>query len=155
MREDEITAPATITDAALRPFVGFNLKRAWNVIHTDLAQTLEPLGLRMITFSALVLIGENPGLSQAQLASALSVERPNLVAVTDELSSKGLVSRDRLPSDRRAYALRLTTAGARLLAQATEAVHAHEARLYAGVSDEDRRTMLAALAMIETGTGRS
>ncbi|WP_298495704.1 MarR family winged helix-turn-helix transcriptional regulator [uncultured Maritimibacter sp.] len=150
MGEDQITAPSTITDAALRPFVGFNLKRAWNVIHADLSQTLEPLGLRMITFSALVLIGENPGLSQAQLAAALSVERPNLVAVTDELSAKGLVSRNRLPADRRAYALQLTGTGARLLAQASEAVHAHEARLYAALSVDERRILRAALTKIET-----
>ena len=60
--------------------------------------------------------------NQAQLAAALSVERPNLVAVTDELTRRGLISRERVPSDRRTYALRLTTAGARLLAQATEAL---------------------------------
>ena len=152
MREDQITAPSTITDAALRPYIGFNVKRAWNVIHADLLQTLEPLGLRMITFSALVLIGENPGLSQAQLAAALSVERPNLVAVTDELSAKGLVSRDRLPADRRAYALQLTATGARLLAQASEAVHAHEAQLYAGLSAEEYRVLRRALAKIESAS---
>lgn len=153
---EETDTAKKVTDAALRPFLGFNLRRAWNVIHADLGATLDPLGLRMITFSALVVIGDNPGLSQAQLAAALSVERPNLVAVTDELTRRGLISRERVPSDRRTYALRLTTAGARLLAQATEAVHAHETSLYAGLTGDDRARLLGALAKIEaTGTGRS
>jgi DNA-binding MarR family transcriptional regulator len=155
VREDTDTAN-TVTDAALRPFLGFNLRRAWNVIHADLAATLEPLGLRMITFSALTVIGDNPGLSQAQLASALAVERPNLVAVTEELTKRDLISRDRVPSDRRTYALRLTTAGARLLAQATEAVQAHERALYAGLSDADKARLRTLLGKIEsTGTERS
>ena len=68
---EETDTAKKVTDAALRPFLGFNLRRAWNVIHADLGATLDPLGLRMITFSALVVIGDNPGLSQAQLAAAL------------------------------------------------------------------------------------
>ncbi|MAM63135.1 MarR family transcriptional regulator [Maritimibacter sp. UBA3975] len=155
VREDTDTAK-TVTDAALRPFLGFNLRRAWNVIHADLTATLEPHDLRMITFSALAVIGDNPGLSQAQLATALSVERPNLVPVTDELASRGLVTRERVPSDRRTYALRLTASGASLLARATTAVHDHESALYADLGEADRATLIAAFRRIEsTGTGRS
>ena len=44
----------------------------------------------------------------------------------------------------------------RQLAQATEAVHAHETSLYAGLTGDDRAQLLGALAKIEaTGTGRS
>lgn len=145
-----------VTDAALRPFVGFNLRVVWNLIHADLLATLEPFGLRMITFSALTVIAENPGLSQAQLAGALSVERPNLVSVTDELAQRELVTRERVPSDRRTYALQLTAAGARLLAQATAAVRAHEEALYANLSAEERKALVASLRKIEAkGTGRN
>ncbi|MEC7765297.1 MAG: MarR family transcriptional regulator [Pseudomonadota bacterium] len=153
---EETDTAKRVTDEALRPYLGFNLRRAWNVIHADLAATLDPLGLRMITFSALTVIGDNPGLSQAQLAAALSVERPNLVAVTEELTTRGLISRDRVPSDRRTYALRLTTAGARLLAQASEAVHTHERQLYSVLSEAELESLRAMLGKIEsTGTERS
>lgn len=155
----ETTKPNTATrvsDAALRVFVGYNVKRTMNAIRSDLKTALEPLGLRMITYSALTLIGENPSLSQAQLAAALSVERPNLVAVVEELVERGLVSRDRVPTDRRTYALRLTTQGACLLAQATEAVNAHEERVLAGVSPEEHEALIRVLARIEkNGTERS
>lgn len=154
-REETKTAVPAL-DGSLRPFLGFNLRRAWNATHADLMRTLEPFGLRMITFSALAVIGEHPGLSQAALAAALSVERPNLVAVTDELTTRGLVSRERVPSDRRTYALNLTAAGSTLLAEAVAAVHAHEDRLYAGLTEADKQALLVALAKIEsTGTGRS
>lgn len=145
-----------ITDTALRQFVGFNVKRGMNVIHFDLKQTLDPFGLRMVTFSALLLIGDNPGLSQAQLAQALSMERPNLVSIVDELAGRDLVTRDRVPTDRRTYALRLTTAGARLLAQVTAAVVEHENELFNGIDQSDLDHMIATLKLIErNGSGRS
>lgn len=149
------TAPR-ISDEALRPFVGYSIKRAMNVIRADLRDVLDPMDLRMITFSALTLIGDNPALSQAQLAAALSVERPNLVAVIDELAGRGLISREKVPTDRRTYALRLTTQGARLLARATEAVQAHEDKLLEGLDPDDLATLRRVLADIErNGTERS
>ncbi len=151
------TAPDTrhVSDDALRQLVGFNIKRAMNVIAGDLRTTLTPFELRMVTYSALTLIGDNPSLSQAQLAAALSVERPNLVNVIEELAGRGLISRDRVPTDRRTNALRLTTQGARLLAQATEAVRAHEAQLLDGIDPADIATLRAVLGRIErNGTER-
>lgn len=151
------TAPDThhVSDEALRHLVGFNIKRAMNVIAGDLRDTLTPFELRMVTFSALTLIGDNPSLSQAQLAAALAVERPNLVNVIEELAGRDLISRDRVPTDRRTNALRLTTQGARLLAQATEAVRAHEARLLDGIDPADIATLRAVLGRIErNGTER-
>ena len=80
----------------------------------DLTQTLKPLGLRMLTYTALVLIVENPGLSQSQLAAAMDVERPNLVEIIDELEQRALVLRRRVPADRRIYALTATPEGIQL-----------------------------------------
>ena len=51
-----------INDDTLRTFVGYHLKRSFNVIQSDLIETLRPFDLRMLTYSALVLIVDNPGL---------------------------------------------------------------------------------------------
>lgn len=138
-----------ISDATLREFTGYNMKRAFMVIQADVTRTLEPFGLRMVTYSALAIIGDNPGLSQTQLAAALVIERPNLVVIVDELERKDLVSRDRVPTDRRTYALRLTSEGARLLARATEAVRGHEARMMQGIGKADEAALIASLNKIE------
>lgn len=138
-----------ITDATLRQFTGYSMKRAFITIQADVARTLDPFGLRMITFSALAMVGDNPGLSQSQLAAGLAIERPNLVVIIDELERRDLITRDRVPTDRRTYALQLTDEGAQLLSQATEALLAHEERIMKDVAGDDEAAMLRAFKHIE------
>lgn len=124
-----------VSDETLRKALGYHMKRAFNVIQTDLSETLKPLGLRMLTYTALVLIVDNPGLSQSQLADAMDIERPNLVVIVDELEQNELILRERVPSDRRTYALNATLAGRQLYEQAVAAVQSHEARLLARLDE--------------------
>ena len=116
----------TVSDAPLRQFVGYHIKRAFNVIQADLSKVLQQFELRMLSYSVLVLIVENPGIRQSQLSDTLAIERPNLVIIIDELESRELIVRDRLLSDRRAYLLQATLAGHHLCEKAFEAVSAHE-----------------------------
>lgn len=125
-------------DAVLRELLGYHIKRAQSAIQADLNAALKPLDLRMLTFSALAVVASSPGLRQAQLADALSIERPNLVVVLDELERRGLILRDRVPTDRRAYALKATLEGRRLFEAAQAAVKSHEAALFAGISAADQ-----------------
>ncbi|GAB4350375.1 MAG: MarR family transcriptional regulator [Oricola sp.] len=148
-RGAEETAPASVSDETLRGFAGYNMKRAFNVIQADLARTLEPFGLRMITFTALILVADNPGLSQTQLAGALAVERSNLVSIVDDLEKSGLVVRNPALNDRRSHALCATLAGKRLCEKAVHAVRAHEARLLACLDARERAALVAALQQIE------
>ncbi|MEZ5768904.1 MAG: MarR family transcriptional regulator [Paracoccaceae bacterium] len=145
-----------VSDATLRRLVGYNLKRAFLVIGADLARTLEPYELRMLTYTALTLVADNPGLSQSQLADAMQVERPNLVVIVDELETRGLITRDRVPTDRRTYALQITDEGAQLLAEATRAVGEHENQMMGGLTKAEEAALISTLNRIETsGTGRS
>lgn len=136
-------------DAALRRLVGYRLKRAFAVIQADLARVLDPFGLRMVPFSALLVIARQPGIGQGQLAAALAMERSNLVAPLDLLERRGLVRRAGVPGDRRALALMPTAAGEALAAQALAAVEAHEARLLSGLAAGDVAALIRACAAIE------
>lgn len=141
-----------ISDETLREFIGYHIKRAFNLVQADLNQTLKPLGLRMVTYSALVLIVDNPGLRQSQLAEALDVERANLVVIIDELEGRDLITRDRVPTDRRAYALNPTLAGRRLYDRALEAVRGHEARILNGMGKETKQAVIGAMSLIRRGS---
>ncbi len=143
------TVEVRITDNALRSFAGYTMKRAFNAIKADVTAALKPHGLRMVTFSALSVIDENPGLRQSQLALALAIERPNLVVLLDELEGAGLIARERVPEDRRAYALRPTEAGRAVLNAATEDVRRHDARMTAALTAEERAGLIAMLRGIE------
>ncbi|GKY88050.1 MarR family winged helix-turn-helix transcriptional regulator [Sinisalibacter aestuarii] len=147
--------PESVSDATLRGLIGYSMKRAFMVIRADLARTLEPFELRMMTFTALTLVADNPGLSQSQLAQAMAVERPNLVVIVDELETRGLITRDRVPTDRRTYALHITSEGAQLLARATRAVHQHENGIMGKLTAEEEAALIATLKRIEASGGRS
>ncbi|WP_146346357.1 MarR family winged helix-turn-helix transcriptional regulator [Falsiphaeobacter marinintestinus] len=141
-------APVEINDDTLRGFVGYHIKRAFNVIQDDLTATLKPFGLRMLTHTALILIVDNPGLSQSQLAAAMDIERSNLVVIIDELEGRELIIRDRVPNDRRAYALKATLTGRRLCEKAVAACTDHEARIFAGLDTSTRDTLLKVLSSV-------
>ncbi|WP_299048371.1 MarR family transcriptional regulator [uncultured Tateyamaria sp.] len=149
MRKVEQHTESDVTDAALRQFVGYNMKRAFNVLQADLARTLEPFGLRMLTFSALSMIVENPGLRPSQLAGALSVERANVVVYVDRLEEAGWVTRAPCADDRRAYALQCTIAGRRVYDKAVAAVRAHDRRMLDGLRAVEIAAVKKALARIE------
>ncbi len=138
-----------VSDDTLRHFVGYHIKRAMNVVQADLAKTLRPFDLRMVTYSALVLIVDNPGLRQSQLAAAMDIERPNLVVIIDELERRDLILREKVPTDRRAYALMPTLAGRQLCEKAVAAVTDHEARLFAGLTGPEIKDMIRALKQVE------
>jgi len=137
------------SDATLRRFLGYHMKRAMNVVQADLAATLKPFDLRMVTYSALVLIVDNPGLRQSQLADAMDIERPNLVVIVDELERRDLILREKVPTDRRAYALMPTLSGRQLCQRAIAAVAAHEARLLAGLSQPEIEAATRIMQRIE------
>lgn len=154
LKPDVQTGTVSVSDSTLRSLYGYQIKRAFNVIQSDLNRTLKPFELRMITYTALVLIVDNPGLRQSQLAAAMDVERPNLVVIIDELERRELIVRDKLPSDRRAYALKATLAGRQLYEKAVAAVQAHEDRLVQGITPEALKGAMKVMQLIEANRRR-
>lgn len=140
---------AWVSHASLEVLTGYLMKRAFNVIHADLVVTLEAFGLRTITFSALVMVVDNPGITQTQLAQGLCIERSNLVVVVDELETNDLIARNPMPSDRRAYALTATPAGQLLRDRVLAAVHRHEAQVLAILTPEEQAVLNRLLRRIE------
>jgi len=141
-------------DASLRSFLGYDLKRAFAVIQSDVNAVLQPFGLRMVTFSVLVIICDNPRLRQTQLAEILLIERPNLVAILDELERAGAVVRVRAPDDRRAHELSATLQGQQTCDRALEAVRDHDARMTNGLDKNQREALHTALRVVQSN-GRS
>ncbi len=127
-------------------FIGYHMKRAFNVVQADLSRTLTEFDLRMLTYTALVLIVDNPNLSQSKLAAAMDIERANLVVIVDELEQRELIVRDRVPTDRRAYALNATLSGRRLCKKAVAAVVAHESKLFSAMSKKAKTMLINTLS---------
>ncbi len=137
------------SDGILRAFLGYDMKRAFAAIQTDVNAALGPLGLRMLTFSVLAMVRDNPAIRQSHLAEVLMIERPNLVLILDELEGADLLTRVRARDDRRAFELTVTLKGRRLCDKALAAVSAHDARMAMGLSDAERDALQGALRRIE------
>ena len=143
-----------INDDTLRTFVGYHLKRSFNVIQSDLIDTLRPFDLRMLTYTALVLIVDNPGLNQSRLSQIMDIERPNLVIIIDELEERELITRERVPTDRRSYALHPTQSGRVLYRETLDSVTQHEAKLLSQIPPGQLEQMIATLKLIEAAKER-
>ena len=146
----ELSAPSTVElDRSLRQLVGYTMKRATNLMQADAARVLEPLGLRITTFSALSVICDTPDVTQSQLAASLNMERSNTVLIIDALEEAGLIGRHRVLTDRRSFALRATLAGTRRRRAAVAALEAHEDAMLAGLTADERDTLVALLRRID------
>ncbi|MBU2487235.1 MAG: MarR family transcriptional regulator [Alphaproteobacteria bacterium] len=137
-----------LTQGNLRQFVGYEMKLAYLLVHEDMMRILKPTGLRIVTFSALGIVVENPDISQTQLAQALQIERSGVVVIVDELENADLISRNRVEGDRRSYALQATLKGRNLWSRTEKQVHDHEDRILSGLNVSERKTLKELLGRI-------
>nr|WP_255700102.1 MarR family transcriptional regulator [Jiella avicenniae] len=133
----------------MRGFVGYNIKRAYIRVQGAAQAALAPFELRVLSFTALSIIGTNPGITPSQLAVLLGMERSNVVAVIDDLMSRDLVSRERLETDRRRFALTMTARGGEVQKAAARAIAEFEGRLVSVLSEEEQATLVRLLNRIE------
>jgi DNA-binding MarR family transcriptional regulator len=101
--------------------------------------------LTPVQFAALATLRDRPDVDQATLAGLIAHDRATIGGVLDRLEAKGLVSRRTDPADRRARLVRLTEAGAALLAAVLPQVEALQDDILTGL-DADERAQFIALA---------
>jgi DNA-binding MarR family transcriptional regulator len=129
----------------LHGHLGYYLRRAQIWIFQDFIRTLEGLNLRPAEFSVLAVIGGNKGLSQADVAQRLGIERARLVRLLDRLEKRGFTQRLPSPTDRRSHVLRLTPSGQQILKRAKALVMVHEERLIERLGPTPHKMMIDAL----------
>lgn len=122
--------------------LGYLVRRLQVWVFQDFIRTLAPIDIRPAQYSVLVVIGANPGLSQADLAGTLGIERARLVRLLDLLEARRLIRRLPSPHDRRSHALQLTAQGQKLLKRAKALAATHEARLAEKLGPEQHQAML-------------
>jgi DNA-binding MarR family transcriptional regulator len=135
----------------LSELLGYALKRAQLKVFEDFLQCVAPVQLTPAQFSVLLLLDNNPGRNQTEIANTLGILRPNFVAMLDSLESRDLCSRVRSANDRRSHILMLTEKGRAVLARAKKLVATkHEARLSQLLGSEGHDALLSMLTKIAT-----
>ena len=152
--DDTGAASGQVDDSALRQLPGYNLKRAYLSVHDAFLAAAVEFDLRTSSYSCLAVIVANPDVVPSRLAEALRMERSNLVIVLDALERRDLISRRRLDTDRRYFALRATPKGRRLHDEATKAIAASENERLAVLDDAERETLFQLLRKIDRPAGQ-
>ena len=87
--------------------------------------------------------------TQRELAAAVGIEGATLTHHLDAMQRAGLVSRERLPGNRRVQRVELTDAGEQAFMRMRDAARRFDTRIRRGLADDDvdrLRELLAALA---------
>ncbi len=111
------------------------------------------LGISPPHFGILRWILANEGKNQRDLASHLGVVPSRLVALLDELETKGLVARERSAQDRRSQQLQLTRKGSRLLEKVEGIATEHDADLGSSLTVPERETLIELCAKLAAHRG--
>lgn len=104
-----------LDEGALGGVLGYHISQA---VVTTLGlfarHVAEPLDLRPVEFSLLLLLQANEQVTPKQLAQTLALSSPNLTILLDRLQERGVIERVRSDSDRRSQNVLLTAAGSAL-----------------------------------------
>ena len=92
-------------------------------------------------YTALTIVGANPGLSQSALGAALGTARSGAMTLTDWMEKRGLVERRNRPDDDRSWGLYLTRSGAAQLRKLSRRVRANDAAFAARIAPRERETL--------------
>lgn len=131
--------------------VGFMLSTLGHAISRRFIHALQPLELHPREFAVLRGVKANDGQSQQALAERLHIPPSRMVAIVDELESRGLIERRPDPHDRRVRALHITSRGQTLLDDAFNLVVEHERAISDVLTEKERAELLALLNRVAGG----
>ena len=80
-----------IDTAGTSSIIGYRLRRAQLKVFQRFLAVFDELSLRPAEYSVLVLIADNPGRKQTEIAEVLGIKRANFVALVHEMEERGLV----------------------------------------------------------------
>jgi DNA-binding MarR family transcriptional regulator len=132
----------------LDDLLGYQIRKAQTRLFAHFQSRLEQLRITPGQFGLLILIAENPGITQVALARAVGIERATLGEFIDRFEGERLVERRMLIGDRRSYALHLTKKGEAFVNDAVPKVQAHEAEFTDHLTATERATLLRLLTKL-------
>jgi DNA-binding MarR family transcriptional regulator len=99
-------------------------------------------------FAVLYTVAKNEGLSQTGLVERTGIDRSTLADIVRRMQRKGLLQRRRTKEDARAYAVKLTEEGRRVLRAADPAARRVDQRILEGLPGKQREQFMNELQSI-------
>jgi len=146
-------AASELDASRMAHLVGYAASRAAITLRKVFAKHMAPLDLKIVEFSILMLVAQNPQVNQKQLGQALDISAPNMAVTLDRMVERGWVERVRSTKDRRAQHIHLTVEGAQLVQRAEKIAATMEASYLAVLSPAERALLIELLHKVASGRG--
>lgn len=140
-RASSIARVPGIDYAGLDGVLGYALRRAQLAGFEAFHAATAGFDMTPPRYTALVIVGANPGLTQSTLGAVLGTARSGAMLLTDWLEERGLARRRRRNGDGRAWGLHLTPRGRSLGAQLRRRVHARDAAFARRLAPAERAAL--------------
>ena len=131
----------------LAKVIGYRLRRAQLAVYEDF-QRDAPAPVAPSQLGILVIIDENPEMTQQQLCEGIGVDKSTFAISLDRLADRGLLRRVRSEDDRRRNSLSLTAKGKATVRAMLVHVARHEQRIFARLSAVEREQLMEILKKI-------
>ena len=122
---------------ALENLLGFQLRRAQIKLFQHFKGSTADISITPGQAGVLILIENNPGISQSALARALNIERATLGETITGLAKKHWVKRRKSPTDGRSHALYLSANGEKLIKNLHTTINLHEKKVSANLNKNE------------------
>jgi DNA-binding MarR family transcriptional regulator len=127
------------------PRVSYVVGRLDRALRREIGALVAPHGLTVPQYTALSILRDRAGLSNAQLARRSYVTPQSMNEVIAKLERDGLVARSPAANHGRILEVTLTPAGREVLQRCEDAVSAMESRMLADLDDDARSQLFKAL----------
>ena len=136
-------------------YLSYLLSRASHTVASGFHAKLKTWNLSVPEYRVLFCLTGADGLGVGDLAAMAIMAQPRMTKVLDRMERDGLIGRHPDASDRRRVLIHLTAAGRARAAPVLRAAKAHEARLLAPFSAEERAVIKRALDLLINGRAPS
>jgi DNA-binding MarR family transcriptional regulator len=130
---------------------GHLVRRLQQIATALFAEECGAFEMTPIQYAALVAIRGNEGLDATRVSELITLDRSTVGDVLFRMEKKGWLDRYASPEDRRVKLLRLTEAGADVLAQVEDLVLRVQERLLEPLAPESRATFIGLLSQVTDG----
>ncbi len=145
--EDE-TSRDQLDLTALQQTPGFLIRILQLQIFEAFFAFFASLGLSPAEQSILMVVHDNPSVTQTEVAGALKIQLPNLVKILAKLETSGILQRTRSLRDKRAVELNLTPDGRKLADEAAMRGLDFNAQTLSALSPRERDQFLTMLSRL-------
>lgn len=132
--------------------LGVDLTRTGRMVAAAFDQALAEAGGSLSTWLVLMTLARESGSMQREIAASIGIEGATLTHHLNRMETDGLVTRSRVPANRRMHQVELTDAGRAMFHSLLERVISFDSQLRSGLSAAEEATLRLLLARLRANS---